>query len=1063
MTRACSPKINARNKKDQFTVLHYAVYEGPVDEAAPGDRPRAGFLFRKLFVRSLLSHRADISITNAYGETAMEALKKGNLSKHPHKRDELVQILDNHLNNAGGPGEVGNDEDHFTKTAKRMVNMINTQNNSDIERIVELRRTASTDGVPVMDKLTRKRVMVKLENVRKKWSIKKIIELVWDNAMGDQSLFKSSSSGRKGQKSRTVAMQYCELFAALRDANPGFEIADYVIQTGHEMLLARVEPDLQEAAEAAGDHAVAEEKRKRELGKTVQPVVRLGVVNVFKGEARAKTANLCKFAALLVLRDFLPLHAVIRGVFAPLLLELAKLQEEGKGRPQNALLCADALVDTLEMLQGFKNDAKFLPVLLKASLLLQASLAPMIGPDKELAGEVGRLAHTFQELMGKLFAWSTGKKKGQSRNAAEMSSFSRGPRLMRRGGGGGGGGGGSRGRFGSGGGSGDVRAYRPPGGGNARRESAEEPPSPSTPGVVGTRAMVHEAQQWAPRESSPNPRPFYLHQLLQSFEAVEGVPAVSCTMDVRLAILVALTTLQAIEDVVECKELQTVLDAADTDDKKTWIIVQVLAYGSMWLKTDTRVLSKLACVLQQIARHCTPELYAKACSLATAHKFPHTRQKESAAAIVELAKSGDFQKKINEMFDNTARRQLRQVFRSLGDTVSALDFVPKCTSAVGEPSSLSNKKMSALVYELLQFLVMSPSYDFHRLYVPVQNALEHLLHSEAIDTDMIVTANDNIHIDTKENGDDNPSEEALDLVKVAVEQAQKVRGMVKELTLTDSQRAVIALKAFFASGSPTVDYNVAVLRACVNAISKSHQGRSKPEAARAMAELLVREALAQMTDPTQCCALVNAIKSDEELRSQVPLKSFETAVETVGEDLGVIKQVNPAAETMLRYLRDPSAVEADARAAELEAAKAKRIAWTGRVDSLGRLSRSQKNGDVENFTNEQQAIVDEIEAGFRAHPEVDRGNLALDLMCAAIENLNLPEVQGHFFKFVEAAVSVAVHELFHPRHRARVTLTCCQSCVPLLCSFAPPGQGRSLRHQPDSGRRQYLDFGRYVS
>ncbi len=47
-----SPNIHFRNK-DQFTVLHYACYTGPVRE---GDG--AGFSFRKMFVRSLLSHGA---------------------------------------------------------------------------------------------------------------------------------------------------------------------------------------------------------------------------------------------------------------------------------------------------------------------------------------------------------------------------------------------------------------------------------------------------------------------------------------------------------------------------------------------------------------------------------------------------------------------------------------------------------------------------------------------------------------------------------------------------------------------------------------------------------------------------------------------------------------------------------------------------------------------------------------------------------------------------------------------------------------------------------------------
>ena len=40
-------------------------------------------------------------------------------------------------------------------------------------------------------------------------------------------------------------------------------------------------------------------------------------------------------------------------------------------------------------------------------------------------------------------------------------------------------------------------------------------------------------------------------------------------------------------------------------------------------------------------------------------------------------------------------------------------------------------------------------------------------------------------------------------------------------------------------------------------------------------------------------------------------------------NLGVIEQVNPAAKAMQRYLRDPSLVEADAKAAEAEEAKAR--------------------------------------------------------------------------------------------------------------------------------------------
>ena len=71
-------------------------------------------------------------------------------------------------------------------------------------------------------------------------------------------------------------MRYCELFVALRDRNPGFEIADYVIQVGAEMLVNRVEPDLHASAIASADAAIAEAAKKKAEGKKVQPMNHIG-------------------------------------------------------------------------------------------------------------------------------------------------------------------------------------------------------------------------------------------------------------------------------------------------------------------------------------------------------------------------------------------------------------------------------------------------------------------------------------------------------------------------------------------------------------------------------------------------------------------------------------------------------------------------------------------------------------------------------------------------------------------------------------------------------------------
>ena len=97
------------------------------------------------------------------------------------------------------------------------------------------------------------------------------------------------------------------------------------------------------------------------------PQVRVAVVNLFVSEARAKLGNLCKFAALLVLRGFLPVHAIVRGVFAPLTEEIS----QPAARPWNALLCARGLAYMLEMLQEFRQDARFVPLVLYSCLTLQ--------------------------------------------------------------------------------------------------------------------------------------------------------------------------------------------------------------------------------------------------------------------------------------------------------------------------------------------------------------------------------------------------------------------------------------------------------------------------------------------------------------------------------------------------------------------------------------------------------------------------------------------------------------------------------------------------------------------
>ncbi len=43
----------------------------------------------------------------------------------------------------------------------------------------------------------------------------------------------------------------------------------------------------------------------------------------------------------------------------------------------------------------------------------------MLKPEYNLSGEVGGLAHSFNELMGKLYGWRTDKQRGLSRNAAD--------------------------------------------------------------------------------------------------------------------------------------------------------------------------------------------------------------------------------------------------------------------------------------------------------------------------------------------------------------------------------------------------------------------------------------------------------------------------------------------------------------------------------------------------------------------------------------------------------------------------------------------------------------------
>ena len=1061
------PNINAQNK-DNFTVLHYAVFVGPI-----GADEGPGFGFRKLFIRSLLSHGAEVMVTNNFKETAVDAARKGNLKNHPKECAEIVKMLEDHVaNRTGGLGTSGEDhEEYFAKAVKRMVNMINTDNSDDIHRIVKLRDTARAEGVPITDKATHTRKYVKLENVRKKWSIKKIIELVWENAVGDASIFGSASDAKKGSKkgssgkgSRTVAMQYCQLFAALRDANPGFEVVDYVIQVGMDMLLARVNPDLKDAAERDGDDKVAEQERKKKAGIKVQDVVRVGVVNLFISDSRAKMRNLCKFAALLVLRNFLPVHSVVRGIFAPLNDEIARMLGGSRaGRPYNALLCAGALVDMMEMLQEFRQDARFVALMLNSSLTLQAAMQPMIEADSELSGPVGRLAYAFSELMGKLYAWRTGKARGLSRNAADGPIFQRGGGRFGGGGGpgsrfgGSNGGGGSRfggGRFGgSSSGSGDVRAYRPPGAAAASAQRAEEEqhqktvdkkkePVPRTPGAAPIPVTVTEAQEWTPADAPGSRKAFLLQTVLKDMAAVapRGGPKqpsrVSADMQSRVVNLVTLTVMQPIEDVAESPELAAIRKALTTADppRQTWMVVRLLAYASQWPLTDTRVQSKFACLLQQIKASCQPRVYAGAVAAAVAHRFPDASMQKQVAAVSRLAESGDFQKKIEDMFDNATRARLRAVFRALGTTVSATAFASKAVAAAMEPGStggesLSNKKMTALVYELLQFLVAAPRAVYQATTDHARSALEHMLHSEAIDADMISAARESIKIDAGNDGNEEagPDDDALSEVAQAVEQSEFIGEMVRQLTLTPTQRTAAALSAFFevrekaycsnspgvGSGEPQTPQTpnpnsdqataatlaaVAPLRECVAVLARAYQNRPKTEAEQAVAELFVREALSQFTQAAQCVALTTAFAEDEELRSMVSAKAMDAALQAVAGNLGVIEQVNPAASAMLRYLRDPSQVEADAQAAKLEAAKLLRGQWLSKVRKFGQLTRAGGAPATPGSPGAPGAeeLLAAVGSGVREYPPSDRAPLFLELLCTAVENVSNPEAQKLF-------------------------------------------------------------------
>lgn len=169
--------------------------------------------------------------------------------------------------------------------------------------------------------------------------------------------------------------------------------------------------------------------------------------------------------------------------------------------------------------------------------------------------------------------------------------------------------------------------------------------------------------------------------------------------------------------------------------------------------------------------------------------------------------------------------------------------------------------------------------------------------------------------------------------------------------------------------------------------------QAKAEAEEAIAELIVREALVQITDTSQCVALRAAIELDEVIRAHVSQTAFSDAIDAVADDLGVITQVNPAAESMLQYLRDPSLVEADARAAEQEAAKDRRSALASKMAQLGKSARASTD---ENDNGEQKALLSAIIDGFREHPAFDQNSLAVELFCAAVENLSTVDVQNRF-------------------------------------------------------------------
>jgi hypothetical protein len=1002
------------------------VYEGPVDE-----NDGAGFSFRKLFIRTLLSHGADPDIQNKYNEDAIQAAQAGNLKPHQKERDEVVKMLKDHKERKNSPGGANfDDEELFTKAVKRLVNNVNTDNDTAIEKIVGLRDKARDSGLEVYDKVTHVHSNILLQSINKKWSIKKIIELVWANAVGDASIFGSIGSSKKGGRNdgkgnRTVALQYCKLFTALREANPGFDVADYVIQVGAQMLKSRLQPDLHKAAIAEADRVKEENERKKAKGISFQPRGYNGEVRLFMTDARAKMRNLCKFASLLVLRNFLPQHATVRGLAAPLAEEIGRLHlKDEETRPHNILLATGALVDMLDMMQQFNKDARFVPLLLNCSLLLQSALVPLLKAEYNLSGEVGGLAYSLTELLGKLYSWHTNKQRGLSRNAAEGRPFQRGGsrpmRLMRRSGGDI-----SKSRFGTG----DARAYRPPGGhtfgksSSGRDGAITKPKSPQkTPDGVIIPITVTEALEWTPVDKPNNRLPFQLHNVLTTIHG-SNAPEITAVTKSKIAVLVTLTIMQPIEDVASSPEMLVLRQKLETagSAQQQWLIMHILAYASQWPGTDSRTHSKFACLLQHLKSACSDDVYSSAVQKVHDFSFSNPDHHESVVAVTKLAESGDFNKQINEMFNDKERQELHAIFRSLGgapsgktfqrtasvhnssnvdgdaprtpssprdDLQANADLVARATSAVG---SLSTKKMTAFVYELLQFVVTARRSAFIATRDPALAAIEHMIHSEAVDADMVIAAQECIEIQNAESrrkDSSGPSDEALNEIQSVIEQFREIRSLVRELTLSVEQRT----EAAFSSMLKDLDNASQPLQECITILSRNFSGKPSAEAEVAIADLLVGEALVQITQGSQCVALIELFKSPV-ISSMVSEKALEQALQSARDKLEVFQQVNPAAKNMLRYLVDPSLVEADAKAAEAEANKNLRGRWRKLVNKIGKTAREK--ADDESVAACQDDL-DELLEGIRQHPVSDRSALVLELMCAGVENISKKPVQEAF-------------------------------------------------------------------